>query len=173
MVCAHYKHNSHSLWHILHHHNNEFCHRPIYFLSLSFICVLLIWITCFTSWTWVEELCYPLLLFLVIIIHIIHWASFPQWFLLGGVQLRWKIKMKPKFCLVSFPCLTPELWRKSSYFCLSICIRAICILRLQHLLTGTLCVVFQAVWALGNIAGDNAECRDYVLNCGILPSLQQ
>lgn len=35
------------------------------------------------------------------------------------------------------------------------------------------CVVFQAVWALGNIAGDNAECRDYVLNCGILPSLQQ
>uniref|UniRef100_A0A672LCE7 Importin subunit alpha n=1 Tax=Sinocyclocheilus grahami TaxID=75366 RepID=A0A672LCE7_SINGR len=31
----------------------------------------------------------------------------------------------------------------------------------------------QAVWALGNIAGDNAECRDYVLNCGILPSLQQ
>uniref|UniRef100_A0A3Q4I0U6 Karyopherin alpha 5 (importin alpha 6) n=1 Tax=Neolamprologus brichardi TaxID=32507 RepID=A0A3Q4I0U6_NEOBR len=29
----------------------------------------------------------------------------------------------------------------------------------------------QAVWALGNIAGDNAECRDYVLNCGILPSL--
>ncbi|XP_008294934.1 importin subunit alpha-6 isoform X2 [Stegastes partitus] len=31
----------------------------------------------------------------------------------------------------------------------------------------------QAVWALGNIAGDNAECRDYVLNCGILPFLQQ
>uniref|UniRef100_A0A3Q3FAX2 Importin subunit alpha n=1 Tax=Labrus bergylta TaxID=56723 RepID=A0A3Q3FAX2_9LABR len=31
----------------------------------------------------------------------------------------------------------------------------------------------QAVWALGNIAGDNAECRDYVLNCSILPSLQQ
>uniref|UniRef100_A0A8C1L7N5 Importin subunit alpha n=1 Tax=Cyprinus carpio TaxID=7962 RepID=A0A8C1L7N5_CYPCA len=26
----------------------------------------------------------------------------------------------------------------------------------------------QAVWALGNIAGDNAECRDYVLNCSIL-----
>ncbi|KAI4810515.1 hypothetical protein KUCAC02_013455 [Chaenocephalus aceratus] len=24
----------------------------------------------------------------------------------------------------------------------------------------------QAVWALGNIAGDNAECRDYVLDCG-------
>ena len=33
--------------------------------------------------------------------------------------------------------------------------------------------LFQAVWALGNIAGDNAECRDYVLNCGILPSLKQ
>ncbi|XP_013881784.1 importin subunit alpha-6 [Austrofundulus limnaeus] len=31
----------------------------------------------------------------------------------------------------------------------------------------------QAVWALGNIAGDNSECRDFVLNCGILPSLQQ
>uniref|UniRef100_A0A8C4RTJ4 Importin subunit alpha n=1 Tax=Erpetoichthys calabaricus TaxID=27687 RepID=A0A8C4RTJ4_ERPCA len=31
----------------------------------------------------------------------------------------------------------------------------------------------QAVWALGNIAGDNAECRDYVLNCGILPPLLQ
>ncbi|XP_030344949.1 importin subunit alpha-6 isoform X6 [Strigops habroptila] len=29
----------------------------------------------------------------------------------------------------------------------------------------------QAVWALGNIAGDNAECRDFVLNCGILPPL--
>ncbi|NXW07469.1 IMA6 protein, partial [Fregetta grallaria] len=28
-----------------------------------------------------------------------------------------------------------------------------------------------AVWALGNIAGDNAECRDFVLNCGILPPL--
>ncbi|XP_057269165.1 importin subunit alpha-6 isoform X5 [Pezoporus wallicus] len=27
------------------------------------------------------------------------------------------------------------------------------------------------VWALGNIAGDNAECRDFVLNCGILPPL--
>lgn len=40
-------------------------------------------------------------------------------------------------------------------------------------LVGWICGVFQAVWALGNIAGDNAECRDYVLNCGILPSLQQ
>lgn len=27
----------------------------------------------------------------------------------------------------------------------------------------------QAVCALGNIAGDNAECRDFVLNCEILP----
>ncbi|KAJ7381633.1 Importin subunit alpha-7 [Desmophyllum pertusum] len=26
----------------------------------------------------------------------------------------------------------------------------------------------QAVWALGNIAGDSAECRDYVLNLGML-----
>ncbi|KAF3833576.1 hypothetical protein F7725_024780 [Dissostichus mawsoni] len=29
----------------------------------------------------------------------------------------------------------------------------------------------QAVWALGNIAGDSAVCRDYVLNCDILPPL--
>lgn len=29
----------------------------------------------------------------------------------------------------------------------------------------------QAVWALGNIAGDSAVCRDYVLNCNILPPL--
>lgn len=31
----------------------------------------------------------------------------------------------------------------------------------------------QAVWALGNIAGDNAECRDYVLGEGILVPLLQ
>lgn len=31
--------------------------------------------------------------------------------------------------------------------------------------------VSQAVWALGNIAGDSAVCRDYVLNCNILPPL--
>ena len=29
----------------------------------------------------------------------------------------------------------------------------------------------QAVWALGNIAGDSPECRDYELDAGILPSL--
>uniref|UniRef100_UPI00358EECC7 importin subunit alpha-7-like isoform X2 n=1 Tax=Myxine glutinosa TaxID=7769 RepID=UPI00358EECC7 len=31
----------------------------------------------------------------------------------------------------------------------------------------------QAVWALGNIAGDSAECRDYVLDCKILAPLLQ
>ncbi len=31
----------------------------------------------------------------------------------------------------------------------------------------------QAVWALGNIAGDSPECRDYVLNEGILVPLLQ
>ncbi len=31
----------------------------------------------------------------------------------------------------------------------------------------------QAVWALGNIAGDSPECRDFELNAGILPSLLQ
>ncbi|XP_064627392.1 importin subunit alpha-7-like isoform X2 [Lineus longissimus] len=31
----------------------------------------------------------------------------------------------------------------------------------------------QAVWALGNIAGDSPECRDYVLNNGILVPLLQ
>uniref|UniRef100_A0A286X7C6 Importin subunit alpha n=1 Tax=Cavia porcellus TaxID=10141 RepID=A0A286X7C6_CAVPO len=30
---------------------------------------------------------------------------------------------------------------------------------------------FQAVWALGNIAGDSSVCRDYVLNCSILSPL--
>ena len=34
------------------------------------------------------------------------------------------------------------------------------------------CVV-QAVWALGNIAGDSPECRDYVLNENILVPLLQ
>lgn len=29
----------------------------------------------------------------------------------------------------------------------------------------------QAVWALGNIAGDSPECRDHVLDSGILPPL--
>lgn len=29
----------------------------------------------------------------------------------------------------------------------------------------------QAVWALGNIAGDSPECRDLVLSTGILPPL--
>lgn len=29
----------------------------------------------------------------------------------------------------------------------------------------------QAVWALGNIAGDSPECRDYVLDTGVLPPL--
>ncbi|GAB1300241.1 Importin subunit alpha-5 [Apodemus speciosus] len=31
----------------------------------------------------------------------------------------------------------------------------------------------QAVWALGNIAGDSTMCRDYVLDCNILPPLLQ
>jgi len=31
----------------------------------------------------------------------------------------------------------------------------------------------QAVWALGNIAGDGASCRDYVLTMGVLPALMQ
>lgn len=31
----------------------------------------------------------------------------------------------------------------------------------------------QAVWALGNIAGDSTECRDFVIDCNILPSLVQ
>src|SRR5690606_19544991 len=29
----------------------------------------------------------------------------------------------------------------------------------------------QAVWALGNIAGDSPQCRDYVLSAGALPPL--
>lgn len=31
----------------------------------------------------------------------------------------------------------------------------------------------QAVWALGNIAGDSPECRDHVLGSGILVPLLQ
>lgn len=31
----------------------------------------------------------------------------------------------------------------------------------------------QAVWALGNIAGDSPECRDHVLDAGVLPPLLQ
>lgn len=31
----------------------------------------------------------------------------------------------------------------------------------------------QAVWALGNIAGDSPECRDHVLDSGILVPLLQ
>ena len=31
----------------------------------------------------------------------------------------------------------------------------------------------QAVWALGNIAGDSPECRDYEIDAGILPPLIQ
>ena len=32
-------------------------------------------------------------------------------------------------------------------------------------------VVDQAVWALGNIAGDGTECRDYTIKCGIIQPL--
>lgn len=35
------------------------------------------------------------------------------------------------------------------------------------------CFTLQAVWALGNIAGDSTECRDFVIECNILPSLLQ
>ncbi|TKC42120.1 hypothetical protein EI555_015966, partial [Monodon monoceros] len=38
---------------------------------------------------------------------------------------------------------------------------------------GRLLSVLQAVWALGNIAGDSTMCRDYVLDCNILPPLLQ
>lgn len=31
----------------------------------------------------------------------------------------------------------------------------------------------QSIWALGNIAGDSPDCRDYVLNNGVLPPLIQ
>ena len=32
-------------------------------------------------------------------------------------------------------------------------------------------VVDQAVWALGNIAGDGSECRDFTIQCGIIQPL--
>ena len=32
-------------------------------------------------------------------------------------------------------------------------------------------VIDQAVWALGNIAGDGAECRDFTIRCGIVQPL--
>ncbi len=32
-------------------------------------------------------------------------------------------------------------------------------------------VVDQAVWALGNIAGDGTECRDFTTKCGIIQPL--
>ena len=32
-------------------------------------------------------------------------------------------------------------------------------------------VVDQAVWALGNIAGNGPECRDFTLHCGIIQPL--
>ena len=32
-------------------------------------------------------------------------------------------------------------------------------------------VVDQAVWALGNIAGDGSECRDFTIRCGIIQPL--
>ena len=36
------------------------------------------------------------------------------------------------------------------------------------------CTVAQAVWALGNIAGDSPKCRDLVLEAGaLMPLLEQ
>lgn len=32
-------------------------------------------------------------------------------------------------------------------------------------------VVDQAVWALGNIAGDGSDCRDFTVRCGIIQPL--
>lgn len=32
-------------------------------------------------------------------------------------------------------------------------------------------VVDQAVWALGNIAGDGSQCRDFCIQCGIIQPL--
>ena len=41
-----------------------------------------------------------------------------------------------------------------------------------HLLSSTdPSVVDQAVWALGNIAGDGSECRDFTIRCGVIQPL--
>ena len=45
--------------------------------------------------------------------------------------------------------------------------------RLYQLSERSCVLVLQAVWALGNIAGDSPECRDYVLNENILVPLLQ
>lgn len=38
----------------------------------------------------------------------------------------------------------------------------------------SLIIIFQAVWALGNVAGDSPKCRDLVLGQGaLIPLLQQ
>jgi hypothetical protein len=33
--------------------------------------------------------------------------------------------------------------------------------------------MFQAVWALGNIAGDGPQLRDFVIKCGVVEPLLQ
>ena len=41
-----------------------------------------------------------------------------------------------------------------------------------HLLSSTdPSIVDQAVWALGNIAGDGSECRDFTIRCGVIQPL--
>ena len=39
--------------------------------------------------------------------------------------------------------------------------------------SGSVDVREQCAWCLGNIAGDGAELRDHVLQCGALPPLLQ